>query len=346
MINIFDYATSELTQDAMIAWTLENIKSEKDTMKKVGLYFLNSLLKSKLNLNNFNKIASFNLSLQKYNIDILVKITLTNDDTIYLIIEDKTFSSEHNNQISKYKNKLKKDNPNAVIFTIYYKTGVEFNIKSKFEKRDVLVFNRKNILSSFKKLNEISKDMEENYLISSYYNYVKQIERQYSEYKQKEVNIWSVEDVIGFVNELHKNINRVYASWENNQSGGSVTLYSGLKEFEINALFIDNNFIKKKLDFYDLYKQVEFKFNSNKILSRIILQYRLSTGNNDKKIKSKIRYSFIEEMEKMDSLKYMKRMGRSGGKSCSLLGKEINLEEENKILKKHLKNEIIKFFKG
>ncbi len=99
--NLFDYATKELSQDAMLCWLFANY--DKKEFLGVGEKILRKFcgLKSDEKITNVevqqqwpkNKIKS--LKNEKKKIDIYVNITLNNNNNVALFIEDKTFSNEH-----------------------------------------------------------------------------------------------------------------------------------------------------------------------------------------------------------------------------------------------------------
>lgn len=102
--NIFHYATSELSQDAILSWIIEwanpQNKNNDEQLWQLGVEFVRMLT----NNNNLN-ISSIKIKRQWEHIDICVEI---NSDTV-LIIEDKTFTSEHSNQLQRYQSSLQKN---------------------------------------------------------------------------------------------------------------------------------------------------------------------------------------------------------------------------------------------
>lgn len=113
MNNIFTFATGELSQDAFICWCLNWI-NEPDTVtthryRQLGLELLAKLIDNPSNsdvLSNIDtkSIDKFILVQQVLNIDVLAIIPKYK---LAIIIEDKTGTSEHGNQISLYTDSLK-----------------------------------------------------------------------------------------------------------------------------------------------------------------------------------------------------------------------------------------------
>ena len=113
MNNIFSFATGELSQDAFICWCLNWI-NEPDTVtthryRQLGLDLLVKLIDKPSNCDKLLKvdiksIDKVILVQQVLNIDVLAIIP---QYKLAIIIEDKTSTSEHGNQISFYTDSLK-----------------------------------------------------------------------------------------------------------------------------------------------------------------------------------------------------------------------------------------------
>lgn len=104
--NIFNFATNELSQDAFICWCLNwinmPVRDDNASGRQFGARFLSRLLNEAYDVSGVNQIYIFR---QLLNIDVLV---LVPELQAALIIEDKTSSQEHGNQINRYKCLLSK----------------------------------------------------------------------------------------------------------------------------------------------------------------------------------------------------------------------------------------------
>lgn len=104
--NIFSFATNELSQDAFICWCLNwinmSVRDDNESGRQFGARFLSRLLNGGYDVSGVNQIYIFR---QLLNIDVLV---LVPELQVALIIEDKTSSQEHGNQINRYKYLLSK----------------------------------------------------------------------------------------------------------------------------------------------------------------------------------------------------------------------------------------------
>lgn len=104
--NIFNFATNELSQDAFICWCLNwinmPVRDDNESGRQFGARFLSRLLNEAYDVSKVNQVYIFR---QLLNIDVLVLVPALQ---VALIIEDKTSSQEHGNQINRYKYLLSK----------------------------------------------------------------------------------------------------------------------------------------------------------------------------------------------------------------------------------------------
>jgi hypothetical protein len=120
--NLFDFATSELSQDAFICWLLSwaqlELKSIDPALYDCSIKFIQSLL-STHNV-KATKIRSIEVRRQDKNIDVLCVI----NNQYYLLIEDKTNTNQHSNQLQRYiEEVMGRGIENQFILPIYLKTN-------------------------------------------------------------------------------------------------------------------------------------------------------------------------------------------------------------------------------
>lgn len=125
MNNLFDYATSELSQDAVICWCLNWLNEPE-----AELYPLAVDLLKKMGEVTLEKGQTLRTIQQFYKTDILICLAGKNR---VILVEDKTDSSEHDEQIQRYRARLKNLSEeerrfcgiqeNVEIRTVYFKTG-------------------------------------------------------------------------------------------------------------------------------------------------------------------------------------------------------------------------------
>ena len=143
--NIFDIATKELNQDAFITWLLQfaddKFQSADQLLNKCGKTFVSQLIQKQIP--NFNEtITKVVAGRQWENIDVWAEI----NDKYLIIIEDKTYTSHHSNQLQRYKENSEKwcaNNNYEKPICIYLKTGNESqNSLNHVQQQGFSIFSR------------------------------------------------------------------------------------------------------------------------------------------------------------------------------------------------------------
>lgn len=129
--NLFEIATKELSQDAFLTWLIQwandNFKNKDAALVEVAQKFVHLLLGEKSNI----KIEKVEAIRQWNNIDILVTV----NDSHMIVIEDKTNTSQHSNQLERYRKLIEDEFKQKYEFVfIYLKTGNE----CEQEHRDII----------------------------------------------------------------------------------------------------------------------------------------------------------------------------------------------------------------
>lgn len=128
--NIFTHATSELSQDAFLAWLCEWADDAHTThpsgMHTVGRAFIAWMYqKSGRPLPAFRTVK---VDLQHLHIDLFLTLTTDAGEKHYLLIEDKIYTSDYEEQISGYMNDLKERggiHDLSRVLPVYFKTSLE-----------------------------------------------------------------------------------------------------------------------------------------------------------------------------------------------------------------------------
>lgn len=133
--NLFHFATSELSQDAFIAWLISwadpKYSAVNNALHLTAIELLDALF-GKIQHSKPKSYDSVKVDLQFRHIDVLVTI----NDSIPLIIEDKTFTSDHSDQLSKYVKVAQVKFPEFAqkpVPAIYFKIADQSNYESAYK---------------------------------------------------------------------------------------------------------------------------------------------------------------------------------------------------------------------
>jgi len=246
--NLFSYATSELSQDAIICWLLEWAKSENkevdNALHIVGVSFLNSLFEkfgSKETPSSYHDIKIYK---QYKNIDVFCVV----NDEYALIIEDKTNTKNHSKQLEKYLSEIKKEYAENKILPIYFKTGDQSNYASVSDK-GYKVYLRKDFLS-------VLELPFKNDILNDYKLHLQKIEQNISSYKTKNVDEWSSYAVKGFYMALQNELQDGNWDYVPNASGGFWGFWWNNNQLDSHRIYMQIDATKKK----NVSRKMELKF--------------------------------------------------------------------------------------
>ena len=217
--NIFSFATSELSQDAMFCWLINCFNCGNQRLKTMSESIVKSLIEGiQLNgcINEIEKVRVYrqysekayfdegtgpnNCKELKVKIDVLVVV----NDSCAIIIEDKTFSGEHDNQIERYKVGLKRIAEKGLrieedeyvslsdFVTVFWKTGLFYDVDELVrikKKADMIVDAKKT-----RQMIEAYRD--EDPLIQDYIQRLDSLDAWYSEHEK----YWMEDRVSGMLN--------------------------------------------------------------------------------------------------------------------------------------------------
>ncbi len=176
--NLFRYATSELSQDAFICWLLSHLKEEVYDVDKYMTAcandFMAEIFKNTIVWTKDKRVKSIKRQYKK--IDILVEV-----DDYKIIIEDKTFTSTHDNQINRYKQILIDEGVDAEkIICVYYKIIEQPN------KEEVdCEFDRIKLLNIFREYYYYSETLNQIFIdYVEYLDYIHELVNSYVIYRR------------------------------------------------------------------------------------------------------------------------------------------------------------------
>ena len=274
--NLFDYATSELSQDAFIAWLsawANPIYEEVDSsLYECAKSFVRKLLENDVSI-RVDEIKTIEVKKQWKNID--VSLIINND--ILIVIEDKKGTKAHSNQLERYANKVK--NEYDKILLIYYKMLEQGSYKKIYDA-GYKIFSRRDMINVLQTyiLNAKSK---KNNIVSDYYDHLKELDTEIESFKTKSPKDWKRLQWIGFYTELQKEIP---ANWGkvSNAKGGFLGFDWSYRKINLNGVDFqqyiqleEENLVfkihvkdkTKRREIRDYYRKSFFKYANNNNLS-------------------------------------------------------------------------------
>lgn len=216
--NLFDWATSELSQDAFLSWLINwadpKYQSVDHNLYHCAVQFVRSLLKD----NNHLEIQTIKVERQWKHIDVLVTI----NDNIIIVIEDKTFSSEHSDQLTRYAEEVKAKFSTAHIHKIYFKMHEQSNYNAVI-KAEFHPYTRQEMLSVLNEYIALSSSERKNDIIVDFHLYLTNLENNIGKYLTVKLNDWDTWYCWqGFYIALQKEFNDGDWDYVSNPSGGFI----------------------------------------------------------------------------------------------------------------------------
>lgn len=216
--NLFSYATSELSQDAVICWLLawagEPRDGSESALQQVGVEFLSALFQ-KAGRSIPSVIDSLKVERQVGGIDILCTV----NDQIALLIEDKLGTQEHSGQLDRYlKNLSEKGRLRTDIIPIYLQTGDQSSY-NRVRQSTYHVFLRHDFLQVLESNAGVNARAKSDTL-DDYYKYLRGIEVAVQSYLEKPVEAWGRRAWQGFYQRLQSELGTGEWKYVANPSGG------------------------------------------------------------------------------------------------------------------------------
>lgn len=214
--NIFDYATSELSQDAFLCWLLKWAEEEARSDDPQLHTIANVFIKEIFDLHNCQlnePIQSVCIKRQFNSLDILAII----NEKYAIMIEDKVFTNHHSNQLNRYLRMVENHSKTNHLkpLPIYYKI-VEQGDYSGVTGAGYQIFTRTKMIEVLSVLN----DSTTNDILNDYLKYLKQIDTSIESYKSLPITEWNSFSWQGFYRDLQKELKN--GKWERvaNARGG------------------------------------------------------------------------------------------------------------------------------
>lgn len=181
--NLFDFAPSELSQDAFICWLLAWAKPEYESVDN-GLYKTAVLLLDSFMAPKKVQYNSIGVEHQLSNIDVFVRI---NGKEYAIIIEDKTGTGPHGDQLDRYEGEaIKQGYAKDNIVKIYFKTEDQHGYKKEVDAGYKPVLRDK-FLTILKQGIQWGVN---NPIYLDYYNYLLNIDTTVNSYESTAISTW------------------------------------------------------------------------------------------------------------------------------------------------------------
>jgi len=219
--NLFKIATSELSQDAFLAWLLAWADpTHKDADPKLNA-LAQDFVRDLMGKADDFQIQSVTSGRQWENIDVWAEVNKETAEQYLIIIEDKTHTGQHSNQLARYKetaaNWCKENNFQEPV-CIYLKTGSESigNYGKIQQETGFRVLERKHLLDVFSKHPDVHNAIVDDFRVNT-----QELEASYTGFSSKPIKDWHGKDWVGFYQHLEGNLGR-WMNWfyVNNPAGG------------------------------------------------------------------------------------------------------------------------------
>ena len=215
--NLFSFATSELSQDAFIAW----LASWADKKYCKHAPELNMLARKFLeSLGADEEVETVTIILQHKKIDLLIDI---NEKTL-ILIEDKTWSSHHGNQLNAYRKAIQDDEVYSQrdLKCIYFKTADQANF-DYVQEQNYQPYTREQFLEVLNSGKHIQND-----ILIDYVAYLQSWDDKVQAYENLPFSSWNGHAWIGFYVFISSHFEDVNFGYVSNPSGGFEACWLGL----------------------------------------------------------------------------------------------------------------------
>lgn len=235
--NLFKYATSELSQDAVICWILAvadvHFRDSCPELHAFGQAFVRSLLSRSASCPQPQEVRRVRVVQQEANIDILCWI----NEEIVILIEDKVGTKQHSNQLHRYKNHLAKARDRiAHSVLIYLQTGDQCDY-SPVTDADYHVLHRRDLIdllgTESGRQGRLKSDILEDFAC-----HLERIETLVQGYPVIPVKKWGKNARIGFLSRLKRDLDS--GSWKYcpDQTGGHYGYFGDKVQVDGAAIYL------------------------------------------------------------------------------------------------------------
>lgn len=216
--NIFKLSTKELSQDAFIAWLLQwaspKFKELDKVLHECGKAFLFLIM----GYNPEKSVENIEVGRQWDYVDVWAEIFFTDNTKTLLVIEDKTFTGEHSNQLSRYKKQVQDyciENGFDLVCT-YFKIGSEpVKAINLIKEQGFHIVTRKEIIECLHPYHNA-----EHTILRDFIEYVNDLQAAHTAFEILPPKEWHNLAWVGFYQFIESNIKIVNWHWVHNPNGG------------------------------------------------------------------------------------------------------------------------------
>jgi hypothetical protein len=234
-INLFSFATKELTQDAFIAW-LSSWACVSQAERSKPLHLTGrKLLAALFSLHRVTlpqEIQNVKSQCQFKRADILIEV----NDNYVLMIEDKIHDSERGEQLSRTLEAVKahyKEKGQYQVLPIYFKTGDQSDLEKVFES-EYKIFDRKAFLEILKFGIQCGVTSD---IFMDYYDWLQHLEDDVEAYRTMPLSQWQFNQWKGFFKALKSTRKFLQSNWDyvSNPQGGFMGFWWGFQDLGENC---------------------------------------------------------------------------------------------------------------
>lgn len=226
--NLFSFATSELSNDALICWLFAWGNNPESPFYPLANDLVGLTTGGKIT----EPVHTISIHRQFKHIDIL----LTINDQYVVAIENKVNSREHSDQLERYKTEVKNAfshiQPTNQFFC-YWKI-IDDSDFLLIEKKGYTVVRRRDLLNVFNNYIHLTND-----IFKDYHRYINQIEAETNSYHQLPfIQSWPTRAWQGFYTMLQQKVNPEKACWQyvSNPRGGFWAFWWGVREYNFKYI--------------------------------------------------------------------------------------------------------------
>ena len=198
--NLFEYATSELSQDAFFCWLLKwadpACRSFSQALHEAGMDLVR-ILSAEKNL-ILQQVNSVEVEKQIGHIDVLCTINVHEDTRTAILIEDKRGTQEHSKQLQRYKELLCGGFPEDRIVPVYVQTGDQSDY-SRVRSQGYSVVSRPCLLNVLEKRVDARRESD---ILDGFLRHLRSIENDVQSWESKAPEDWSWNAWKGFYMKL------------------------------------------------------------------------------------------------------------------------------------------------